>query len=717
MEILSMPSQKKTVLLLQLLFAIIIILLVQHADTLTANQNVPSNNRAWSVDCVDCPNRFERLNDKALQLDSAGNPHVVFGEDQLDYAYFDGVTWQIERVDNTPRVGFNASLVLDNTGNPHIVYSNIDITGNRVVKYTYKQNGIWLSEVVDSGQITSLYLGFALDNDGNPHIAYWRYFDDILRYTYHDGDSWLTNDITDYESISTLDLDVDSTNRPHLVVDGTMPEGLYHLVLNGDVWDTEVFEMAPTASSTFHIADDDTLHVAYITDNERIVYATNPNNLWEYDEVDTDVAVERDVTLAIDAGNMPHLSYIDESDNTVKYAYKLADEWNEVTVDSLETFLTTGYPSIVVDVSGVAYIAYLTIDNSLSIAMGTNGDWENELIYLGDQTGLHLSLQHDNAGKAHISYSNSDSVRYAYQAGEEWQTETVVSGLDSIWGTALQLDSDDNPHIIYIEVIEGFMIPDALQHAYWDGFAWQVETILVDNANYSIRDFIIDDEGTLHIIYQMDGVQYAFNDGGGWQFESVANGGGESMMILSNGQPQIGYTVYDASSGDSFYLATRTTAGWMSELLVDPDRFLYGISFAWDSEESVHIVAGVYGSPDTYYYYYEDGGIWQQELITTVQDLEGEVELTFDEADNPHVAFVTPNDQMISYAVQEDVSWVVSPVFFIGSLNTTPSYLDISISPVNGESTIAFHHKGLADMMVAQLGDYLLYLPVIQGTP
>lgn len=65
---------------------------------------------AWAIQCVDCPKHFNSMGNRSLRMDSASRPHVAYGGDRLYYACYDGASWQIETVDDTPDVGDNPSF-------------------------------------------------------------------------------------------------------------------------------------------------------------------------------------------------------------------------------------------------------------------------------------------------------------------------------------------------------------------------------------------------------------------------------------------------------------------------------------------------------------------------------------------------------------------------------------------------------------------------------
>jgi len=124
-------------------------------------------------------------------------PHISYldGNDRnLKYARWDCFTWQIETVDSSGSVGYNASLALDSSDNPHIAYK--DLTNNNL-KYTLWNGFSWIFETT-VGSRPSL----TLDSSDKPYISFWGFYNNNYAMMY----AW-TNNPTDADGHSiTYDL-------------------------------------------------------------------------------------------------------------------------------------------------------------------------------------------------------------------------------------------------------------------------------------------------------------------------------------------------------------------------------------------------------------------------------------------------------------------------------------------------------------------------------
>jgi hypothetical protein len=164
----------------------------------------------------------------SIQLKSDGSPGITYYNDrfgQLEYAWWDGSSWNVEVVDEDGDAGRYSSLAFDTEDNPHIAYYKRDTNTSGVVRYAWWDGSSWNFEDVDSlenirmGQegarkITAL----VVENDGTIHIAYSD--ESRLVYAIRSSDGW-SNQVVTVEGDNPLgqlvELAVDEAGSPHVI--------------------------------------------------------------------------------------------------------------------------------------------------------------------------------------------------------------------------------------------------------------------------------------------------------------------------------------------------------------------------------------------------------------------------------------------------------------------------------------------------------------------
>jgi len=116
-----------------------------------------------------------------LAFDNLGNPAITFrympswgmySEWGLGYAHWNGISWNVERVDSGYGTGSDSSLRFDPSGKPAIAYEWQGVyQGPSEIRYAHFSGSVWVIEKIDEG-MHIIRASLAFDSSGNPAISY-----------------------------------------------------------------------------------------------------------------------------------------------------------------------------------------------------------------------------------------------------------------------------------------------------------------------------------------------------------------------------------------------------------------------------------------------------------------------------------------------------------------------------------------------------------------
>jgi hypothetical protein len=270
---------------------------------------------------------------------------------------------------------------------------------------------------------------------------------------------------------------------------------------------------------------------------------------WDIQTVDFEGDVGQHTSLALDALGFPHISYYDETNNDLKYAYRDAEGWHIQTVDS--EGVVGKWTSLVLDAEGFPHISYHDSTNwDLKYAYRDSSGWHVDLIEPGGWgNGSGSSLVLDSSGQPHISHGRGYGPgRYSYQDHSGWIHENVPGPCIADLGTALALDAHGGPHITFVSQDNDWLMRYASKP---EGY-WQLEDVDDEPTAGAGCSLIMDASGVLHVSYFTVGlywnVKYARREDSGWLTQVVdqSNWGSyddywTSLALDSEGSPHFSY--------------------------------------------------------------------------------------------------------------------------------------------------------------------------------
>ena len=292
-------------------------------------------------------------------------------------------------------------------------------------------------------------------------------------------------------------------------------------------------------------------------------------------------------SLAVDSNANPHISYC--CSVGLKYAVKKGGKWAIEVVES-----HANYSSLALDSSNAPHISYVGLDFEghpvLKYAVKIGDKWTFEIVepaeayYYAEFSGETLAL--DSNGNPHIVYvKKTFHLNYAFKSGGAWNIETVAEGSSP----SLALDSNGNPHISYSH-------NNLLRHAFKSGGEWTTETVDSGKDVGVYNSLALDSVGNIHISYNSySGLKYALKSEGEWTIETADSdnyGGHNSLALTSNGYPHISYCGDDEAlkyaALREYGVYAKAGVKWYIETLDSGSRCTH-TALAWLAPDIPHI--------------------------------------------------------------------------------------------------------------------------------
>lgn len=332
-------------------------------------------------------------------------------------------SWVFHRVDAT---GIRPDIAMDSQGNAHIAYWKTTMPGDFYInhaKWNPSTQAFDIQANYDGNPET--FVSIALDQSDMPHM------------TAHDHGGWQVLHVFD--------------------VAGVLVSELFGIVPDHDGW-----------SSSIDIDSQDHMHVSFLPEccgvgTQGLEYAKYDGTTWtsEYIGSGPELWIYNGTSLAVDSQDNPHITYYFDAGQALMHAVKSAGVWTFEVVDGVGD--VGRYSSLAIDANDlprVSYYQYLTTNSGIVKHASFDGvQWvittldtvDNLLI--GPQSQGMISMAIDAAGKSHIVYSTSEVLTYATLEGTNLTKEVIVdySAIDTSLGgrASLALDSFGRPHIAY----------------------------------------------------------------------------------------------------------------------------------------------------------------------------------------------------------------------------------------------------------------------------
>lgn len=297
-------------------------------------------------------------------------------------------------------------------------------------------------------------------------------------------------------------------------------------------------------------------------------------------------------SIAIDPDDFPHVTYYDETAQTLRHTWETTGGWVTEVVDPAPLVLGT-HSSLAIRPSGELHVSYYSSGlPGLRYAHRTGSigaaPWVIETVETNsDRPGAWSSLELDAAGVPNIAYQEvlSMDLKYAWKPGGQWLTEIADSAGSRGFFATLALDPAGNAHVVHAET------PWTLRYAVRSGGSWSSSEI--DSVGILNCDFELDPAGNPHLVFydaKKKTLVYGTAAGGSWTFQPIESGffviSYMALEIDSSGRPHVAY-YYDQTQ-DLKYAVLEAT-GWTTTTVDATGRVGTWVDLALDSNDVPHI--------------------------------------------------------------------------------------------------------------------------------
>jgi hypothetical protein len=253
-------------------------------------------------------------------------------------------------------------------------------------------------------------------------------------------------------------------------------------------------------ASSFILDSSGFVHISYFDEtNDALKYAYETADGWYVQTVDIE-NVGRSSDIALDSSENPHIVYTDTKNSKLKYAMYDGTTWKHWTIEAAGSAAIL--PSLALDADDAQYITYYDfIDDDLMLLFydATSAAWKTETRDAEGDVGTEASIAIDANNNPHIVYFDNtyDFLKYVWYDGTAWQKTTLdASGKAGLF-TTLTLDKKNYPTVWYYNQLQ-----DKVQYlSYVGDNQWEQKTFSLDGFDIWQGDIVLDENGYVHFSY------------------------------------------------------------------------------------------------------------------------------------------------------------------------------------------------------------------------
>jgi len=392
-----------------------------------------SDDSSWTTTVLRQGRTFE-ITAGGLCSDNQGQLHLAYGESDLFYAVFDGSSWNLECVDNTP-IGRSASIQVDTDGIPWICF--IDCL-THTLKLARKDASGWDISIIDENVSESASPILKLDTGNKPHVGYVRAgSSEKLVYATLSGREWQYHQFEDrYQANKNLacHLVLNTRQEPYI---NCAKHGYYLL---DNEWKSDFVN-----GNAFTTDQNRSIHWLQIYNDAEYGHLNLSGSRYtitHFDSASFNLIFNQDSTLILDDQNQPHAFYL--KDGSVNHAVRTGLSWHIELVHSIPQISSVAVA--VVRVGDTFHCVVVDHHNGTLLHLeNSTGEWNSMIIDREVKFPRNQCFDMDSKEVCHVVYSDSinDTVYYMNNSEGIWATETL--GVINNASTApVSLKADDS---------------------------------------------------------------------------------------------------------------------------------------------------------------------------------------------------------------------------------------------------------------------------------
>lgn len=305
-------------------------------------------------------------------------------------------------------------------------------------------------------------------------------------------------------------LTLDSRNRPHIFFSNSSmaPHCYRYARWQDDHWrfhliDRFIFQWGGSVSIA--IGPSGKTHMAYVWpidgEHAKLLYVSHNGGTKE-DWIYNDDFNPLFCVLLLDSNEQPHIVFYDGTPRRNLHVWRrIGGQWETAAIDDTPQW-AGWYPSAVIDEQDRIHVAYFDNSNTqLRYAVGSGSTWSWSVVDASPGIGYQPSLTLDPQQCPHITYTgNADTqdgpteLRYARFDGNVWQKEIITRKAVRASASALKLDSQGRPHVVWQHHVE-----NDLYLSVKNGTRWDTEFLLPGSRYETIPVAVMDPTDCLHV--------------------------------------------------------------------------------------------------------------------------------------------------------------------------------------------------------------------------